>query len=66
MEQGTVKWFSTSKGYGFLTKDSGGDIFVHFSVINGDGFKSLNEGDKVEFEIEESEKGPQAVNVTKL
>jgi len=66
MEQGTVKWFSTSKGYGFLTKDSGGDIFVHFSAINGDGFKSLNEGDKVEFEIEESEKGPQAVNVTKL
>ena len=66
MEQGTVKWFSTSKGYGFLTKDSGGDIFVHFSAINGDGFKSLNEGDKVEFEIEESEKGPQAVNFTKL
>lgn len=66
MEQGTVKWFSTSKGYGFLTKDSGGDIFVHFSAIKGDGFKSLNEGDKVEFEIEESEKGPQAVNVTKL
>lgn len=66
MEQGTVKWFSSSKGYGFLTKESGGDIFVHFSAIQGEGFKSLNEGDKVEFEIEQTEKGEQAVNVTKI
>jgi len=66
MEQGTVKWFSSSKGYGFLTKDSGGDIFVHFSAIQGEGFKSLKEGDKVEFEIEQTEKGEQAINVTKI
>ncbi len=64
MEHGTVKWFSSSKGYGFLTKDSGGDIFVHFSAIQGEGFKSLKEGDKVQFEIEETDKGQQAVNVT--
>lgn len=66
MERGTVKWFSTSKGYGFLTKESGEDIFVHYSGINGEGFKTLNEGDKVEFETEESSKGPQAINVTKI
>ncbi len=64
MEQGTVKWFNASKGYGFLTKDSGGDIFIHFSAIQGEGFKSLKEGDKVEFEVEKTDKGEQAVNVT--
>jgi cold shock protein len=66
MEKGTVKWFNTSKGYGFVTKESGGDIFVHFSGIVGDGFKSLNNGDPVEFEIEETQKGPQAVKVAKI
>ncbi len=66
MEKGTVKWFNTSKGYGFITKESGGDIFVHFSGIVGDGFKSLNNGDPVQFEIEETQKGPQAVNVSKI
>ena len=64
MESGVVKWFNGSKGFGFLTKESGGDIFVHFSGIAGDGFKSLQDGQKVSFEIEESDKGPQAVNVT--
>ncbi|MBN2356272.1 cold shock domain-containing protein [candidate division KSB1 bacterium] len=66
MERGTVKWFNTSKGYGFITRESGGDIFVHFSGIAGDGFRSLNGGDTVEFEVEETEKGPQAINVTKV
>lgn len=64
MESGVVKWFNGSKGFGFITKESGGDIFVHFSGIAGDGFKSLQDGQKVSFEIEESDKGPQAVNVT--
>ncbi len=63
MEQGTVKWFNNSKGYGFLQRDDGGDVFVHFSAIEKEGFKALNQGDRVEFEIEESEKGPQAANV---
>ncbi len=63
MEQGTVKWFNNSKGYGFLQRDDGGDVFVHFSAIEKDGFKALNQGDRVEFEIEESAKGPQAANV---
>ena len=66
MEQGTVKWFNTSKGYGFIQRDSGGDVFVHYKSIGGDGFKKLNEGDKVEFEVMETEKGLQAVNVTPL
>ncbi len=66
MEKGTVKWFNTSKGYGFVTRESGGDIFVHFSGIVGDGFKSLNNGDAVEFEVEETQKGPQAVKVAKI
>ena len=64
MESGVVKWFNGSKGFGFITKESGGDIFVHFSGISGDGYKSLQEGQKVSFEIEETDKGPQAVNVT--
>ena len=66
MEQGTVKWFSTSKGYGFITRASGEDIFVHYSGINGEGFRSLREGDKVEFEIEDTDKGPQATNVNSV
>jgi len=66
MEKGKVKWFSTSKGYGFITKESGEDIFVHYSGINGDGFRSLREGDSVEFEAEDSDKGPQAANVTRI
>jgi len=66
MEKGKVKWFSTSKGYGFITKETGEDIFVHYSGINGDGFRSLREGDTVEFEVEDTDKGPQAANVTRV
>jgi len=64
-EQGTVKWFNDSKGYGFISRADGDDVFVHFSGIAGDGFKSLQEGDEVTFEVEDSERGPQAVSVTK-
>ncbi len=64
--RGKVKWFNDQKGYGFLAKDDGsGDVFVHFSAIKGDGFKSLAEGDAVEFEVVDSEKGPKAANVVK-
>lgn len=63
--QGTVKWFNSSKGYGFIAHEGGKDVFVHFSAITMDGYKTLNEGDKVEFSIEDSPKGPQAINVTK-
>ena len=64
---GTVKWFNDAKGYGFITPEDGSkDCFVHHSAIQGDGFKSLNEGDRVEFEIVEGQKGPAAENVTKL
>ncbi len=66
MAEGTVKWFNDSKGFGFITSDEGGDVFVHFSSIQGDGFKSLAEGDKVSFEVEQGDKGPKAVNVVKL
>jgi CspA family cold shock protein len=66
MEKGTVKWFSTSRGYGFITRESGGDIFVHYTGIEGDGFRSLNEGDGVEFEVETTDKGPQAIKVTRI
>ena len=63
--QGKVKWFSAEKGYEFLERDDGGDVFVHFSAIQGDGFKTLNEGERVEFDIVEGARGPQAANVTK-
>lgn len=65
MEQGTVKWFNGSKGYGFITRDSGGDIFVHYQDIQQEGYRSLNEGDRVEFTVSQSQKGPKAVEVRK-
>ena len=66
MEHGTVKWFNNEKGFGFITVDGGDDVFVHFSPIQGDGFKSLEEGQEVEFTIVEGARGPQAAEVTKL
>lgn len=66
MEHGTVKWFNNEKGFGFITVDGGDDVFVHFSAIQGDGFKSLEEGQEVEFAIVEGTRGPQAAEVTKL
>ncbi|MCD6526965.1 MAG: cold shock domain-containing protein [Desulfuromonas sp.] len=66
MAQGSVKWFNDAKGFGFIEQDGGPDVFVHFSAISGDGFKSLAEGDRVEFEITDGQKGPQAANVIKL
>ncbi len=63
---GTVKWFNSEKGYGFITTDEGNDIFVHYSAIKEEGFKTLNEGEKVEFEVIEGDRGPQASNVEKL
>lgn len=66
MAEGKVKWFNESKGYGFITTEDGGDIFVHYSSIQGNGFKTLVEGDAVSFDIEEGPKGPKAVNVVKL
>ena len=65
MSHGTVKWFNDSKGYGFITTDEGKDVFVHFSAISGEGFKSLAEGQKVSFAVVDGEKGPQAANVQK-
>jgi CspA family cold shock protein len=64
MANGIVKWFDERKGYGFIEQEDGPDVFVHYSGINGNGFKSLGEGDRVSFEIEQGEKGPAAVNVT--
>ncbi len=66
MTTGTVKWFNSEKGYGFITTDAGQDVFAHFSAIQADGFKSLEEGQKVSFEIVEGDRGPQASNITKL
>ena len=63
--KGSVKWFNNTKGYGFIGRDDGPDVFVHFSAVVGEGYKSLQEGDKVEFEIVQGTKGPQAANVTK-
>ena len=64
MANGIVKWFNSSKGYGFIEQEDGPDVFVHFSGIKADGFKTLYEGDRVTFDIEEGQKGPSAVNVT--
>lgn len=64
MNKGTVKWFNNQKGYGFISDESGSDVFVHYSGLNMEGFKSLEEGAEVEFEVVEGAKGPQATNVT--
>ncbi|ATF11447.1 cold-shock protein [Brevibacillus porteri] len=66
MQTGTVKWFNAEKGYGFIAVEGGNDVFVHFSAIQGDGFKTLEEGQRVEFNVVEGNRGPQAENVTKL
>jgi CspA family cold shock protein len=66
MAKGTVKWFSNQKGYGFISSESGTDVFVHHSAIQGDGYKSLDEGQQVEFEVQQGPKGEQATNVVKL
>jgi CspA family cold shock protein len=64
MEKGTVKWFNGAKGYGFISREGGEDVFVHYKAIGGGGYKTLNEGDKVEFEVERGPKGFQATNVS--
>lgn len=66
MEEGTVKWFNAAKGYGFISRKSGEDVFVHYRSITGEGYKTLNEGDKVQFDVEQGPKGLQAVNVKKV
>lgn len=66
MQTGTVKWFNAEKGFGFIEREGGDDVFVHFSAITGDGFKSLEEGQRVEFEVVQGQRGAQAANVTKL
>jgi len=66
MNKGTVKWFNAEKGFGFITRDNGDDVFVHFSAIQGDGFKSLDEGQQVSFEITQGNKGDQATNVSRI
>ena len=66
MAQGTVKWFNDRKGYGFISQEDGNDVFVHFSSIDAPGYKTLSEGDNVDFEVEESDRGPEAKNVRKV
>ena len=66
MQQGTVKWFNADKGYGFIAGEDGQDVFVHFPAIQGEGYKSLDEGQAVSYYIEKSDRGPQAANVNKL
>ena len=66
MNKGTVKWFNNQKGYGFISDENGGDVFVHYSGLNMEGFKTLDEGQEVEYEVIDGQKGPQAVNVTKI
>jgi CspA family cold shock protein len=66
MQEGTVKWFNNKKGWGFIQKQDGGDVFVHYSAIKGDGYKSLAEGDRVRFDVEDAAKGPSATNVEKV
>ncbi|MGD8495364.1 MAG: cold-shock protein [Gemmatimonadales bacterium] len=66
MSRGRVKWFHDSKGYGFIETDSGGDVFVHYSAITNEGYKTLAEGQEVEFELQDGDKGPRALNVVKL
>ena len=66
MEQGKVKWFNAEKGFGFIERENGDDVFVHFSAIQSEGFKTLDEGQKVEFEVEDGQRGPQAANIVKL
>jgi CspA family cold shock protein len=66
LAEGVVKWFDVKKGYGFITRDEGQDLFVHFSSISMDGYKRLNEGDRVSFEVEDTDRGPQAKNVSKI
>ena len=66
MPSGTVKWFNDKKGFGFIESDDGGDVFVHHTSIQGSGFKSLSEGERISFDIEQGDKGPRAVNVMKI
>jgi CspA family cold shock protein len=66
LEKGTIKWFNGSKGYGFIAREQGGDVFVHYNAIEGEGYKSLDEGDQVQFEIGQGPKGPQAIKVSKI
>jgi CspA family cold shock protein len=66
MNKGTVKWFNNQKGFGFISDEQGNDVFVHYSGLNMDGFKSLEEGQEVQFEVTQGAKGPQAINVTRV